>query len=418
MAQARKPGTGGVIDLWKRSDGTPSKLATKAWAEGKGKPQGIGSRWRGWYVGDDGKMRTKRFRTEVQAEAWVQKQRSKVHTNTWVDPSAAQEAFRAVAEQWYATKGHRKPKTLASYRSLLDTLVLPQWGDRPLSDITYPAYATWLSQLSVDGSQAGRALSASRITQAHQLVGAVLKFAQRSGKMAKNVAAEIDRKTDLPEAGESERHYLGHTELQQLARHTGRFETLTLVLGYCGLRFGEVIALRRKHVRDGKLTIRASATRVTGRGTVETSTKTGKAREVPVPESVWERLNAELPSGPDELVFPSRNGGYLSLGEYRWVFDRAVETMRTKTAAKRQREIDGTGGATTREFPTITPHELRHTCASLAISSGANVKVVQRLLGHATASMTLDRYGHLMSDDLDRVAKALGDAARAAAVGR
>jgi len=38
----------------------------------------------------------------------------------------------------------------------------------------------------------------------------------------------------------------------------------------------------------------------------------------------------------------------------------------------------------------LTPHDLRHTAASLAISAGANVKAVQRMLGHASASMTLD----------------------------
>lgn len=56
------------------------------------------------------------------------------------------------------------------------------------------------------------------------------------------------------------------------------------------------------------------------------------------------------------------------------------------------------------------PHGLRHTTASLAISAGANVKVVQRLLGHATAAMTLDRYGHLLNDDLSGVADALSKA--------
>jgi integrase len=59
---------------------------------------------------------------------------------------------------------------------------------------------------------------------------------------------------------------------------------------------------------------------------------------------------------------------------------------------------------------------LRHTTASLAISEGANVKVVQRLLGHATAAMTLDRYGHLLSDDLAGVADALGKAIESTAV--
>ena len=58
----------------------------------------------------------------------------------------------------------------------------------------------------------------------------------------------------------------------------------------------------------------------------------------------------------------------------------------------------------------MVPHGLRHTTASLAISAGANVKVVQRMLGHATAAMTLDRYGHLLSDDLAGVADALGKA--------
>jgi integrase len=52
-----------------------------------------------------------------------------------------------------------------------------------------------------------------------------------------------------------------------------------------------------------------------------------------------------------------------------------------------------------------------HTCVSLAISAGANVTVVQRLLGHKTAVLTLDRYGHLFPDDLDAVATAFDSAA-------
>jgi integrase len=56
-------------------------------------------------------------------------------------------------------------------------------------------------------------------------------------------------------------------------------------------------------------------------------------------------------------------------------------------------------------------HDLRHTCASFAISAGANVKVLQKLLGHKTAVLTLDRYGHLFPDDLDAVAVAFNKAA-------
>jgi integrase len=61
----------------------------------------------------------------------------------------------------------------------------------------------------------------------------------------------------------------------------------------------------------------------------------------------------------------------------------------------------------------LVPHELRHTAASLAVSSGANVKAVQRMLGHASAAMTLDTYADLFDEDLDAVAERLDLAARA-----
>jgi integrase len=64
----------------------------------------------------------------------------------------------------------------------------------------------------------------------------------------------------------------------------------------------------------------------------------------------------------------------------------------------------------------LTPHELRHTAASLAVNAGANVKAVQRMLGHKSAAMTLDVYSDLFDDDLDALAERLDAVARAAAV--
>jgi integrase len=381
----------GIDDRWhRRVKGPDGKIHTERSAV-----YGKVTRWRVRWVDDSGKEHTKVFDRKPDAQAFLNGLTADVQRGEYVDPAKSAETFGAVAEQWFTTKTHRKPKTLAGYRSLLDTIVLPQWGSVPLKRINYEAYSTWLGGLAVDGSQRGKGLSASRITQAHQLVGAVLKYAQRTGKIAKNVAAEIKRDQDLPEPFERERHYLTHAELLRLAKATDRFETLTLVLGYCGLRFGEAAALRRKHVGDSELIVRASATAVTGKGIVETTTKTKRDRHVPVPEPVWQRLKDELPDEPNALVFPGRNGGYLSLGEYRWAFDNACKAV----------GIEG-----------LVPHGLRHTTASLAISAGANVKVVQRLLGHATAAMTLDRYGHLLSDDLSGVAAALGKAIESTAV--
>jgi integrase len=55
-------------------------------------------------------------------------------------------------------------------------------------------------------------------------------------------------------------------------------------------------------------------------------------------------------------------------------------------------------------------YDLRHTAASLMIRQGASIKAVQRQLGHATASITLDTYGHLFPDELEALAGRLEDA--------
>ncbi|CDQ42262.1 tyrosine-type recombinase/integrase [Mycolicibacterium neoaurum] len=52
-------------------------------------------------------------------------------------------------------------------------------------------------------------------------------------------------------------------------------------------------------------------------------------------------------------------------------------------------------------------HELRHTASSLAIQAGANIKSLQNMLGHESASLTLDRYGHLYGSDVDAVGIAI-----------
>ncbi|MFC7328054.1 tyrosine-type recombinase/integrase [Marinactinospora rubrisoli] len=99
----------------------------------------------------------------------------------------------------------------------------------------------------------------------------------------------------------------------------------------------------------------------------------------------------------DALLFTTQRGARIRLRNWRnREFGRAVKAA-------------GLGGL------GLTPHKLRHTAASLAIAAGADVKVVQTMLGHATATMTLDLYGHLFPDRLDEVAEAM-DAARVKAI--
>jgi integrase len=149
-----------------------------------------------------------------------------------------------------------------------------------------------------------------------------------------------------------------------------------LVLAFCGLRWGEAIALRVADVDflRRRIMLSANAVQLGGKHHVG-PTKDRRSRSVPVPEFVVEDL-CRLCEGKsrDDLIFPTSNGGYLP----------------------RPRSGDGWFAAALRraEVPTITVHDLRHTCASLAVCAGVNVLALQRMLGH----------GSLFDADLDDVA--------------
>lgn len=286
-------------------------------------------------------------------------------------------------------------ETVAGYRSPVDTIMLPRWGSVPLREIEFEDIQEWIVSLSESGSSrfVGRGLSASRTIQSYQVLSQVLRLAIKAKRLAANPADEVDLPTMLSGA----RRYLTHVEVMQLALASGRFRPLVFTLAYTGIRFGEAIALRTADVDlvRNRIPINRSATGVTGKGIVETDTKNHTTRAVPVPGILAKDL-AHILGGrrPDALVFPSHKGGHLTSTEFRWVFNQAAKDV----------GLDG-----------VVPHGLRHAAASLAISGGANIKVVQRMLGHKTATLPLDLYGHLFPDDLDTVAAGMDAGARAAA---
>ncbi len=135
-----------------------------------------------------------------------------------------------------------------------------------------------------------------------------------------------------------------------------------------------------------------------GKDVVVGTPKTHEARSVPYPKFLSEPIARECEGKDrDGLLF---GGGLAHL-------KRSDSTSGWfQHAVLRAQAVDPT-------FPRVTPHDLRHTAASLAISAGA--KAVQRMLGHASAAMTLDTYADLFDDDLDDVSERM-NAARARTV--
>jgi integrase len=195
--------------------------------------------------------------------------------------------------------------------------------------------------------------------------------------------------------------FLNHDEVATLAAAIDtRYRAMVLVAAYGGMRAGELIALRRRHVDllHRTVTVVEQVQVVAGRFEVQAPKSAAGRRAIPLPSLVVESLQSHLAEvaepGPDGIVFPGPAGGYLRLENFRRrAWDRAVRHA----------------GLAPLRF-----HDLRHTCASLAIAAGADVKVLQRMLGHSSAALTLDRYGHLLPGQAEQVALRLDEMARQA----
>lgn len=334
----------------------------------------------------DGSHRKRTFARKTDAERYLTGVAAGLLDGSYVDPVRSRMTVGEWAALWIAGRSHLKPKTRVGYESLLRTRVLPTWATVPLVRVTHAGVVAWVAEMRAEG------LSASRVRQAYHLLTSMLDDAVKDTRLPRNPAAGVD----LPRLPTTERQYLTHGEVAQLAEAAGQYRLLVLVLAYCGLRWGEAAAVkvRRVDLLRGRVEVVESVVDVNGQ-MVFGPPKSHQHRSVPVPRFLRDDLAAHLAGkGPDELVFTAPRGAVLRVQNFRRrYFDRATA------------EIGRDG---------LVPHELRHTAASLAIAAGASVKGVQAMLGHASATLTLDRYGHLFGDELDAVAERL-DAARSEA---
>lgn len=323
----------------------------------------------------------------------------------YVNPADAREDVASIAAGWLRAREHAmKPSSYRMVKSAWETHVRPRWGSRQVGGLKHSEVQEWVSELA-------RAKSATTVLRAYGVLAAVLDVAVKDRRVSRNVA----RGVALPRKVSKSKPYLTHQQVQALADESAH-PTLVLFLAYTGLRWGEATGLRVKHVDALRRRVGVEENAVLVGGVIHVGTpKTHESRSVPYPPFLALSI-AKLCEGksPEDLLFGDGKKHMLppnsAAGWFAGAVRRVQEADRAAAAAAKAR-----GEREQAIMPRVTPHDLRHTAASLAISSGANVKAVQRMLGHASASMTLDTYADLFDDDLDDVATAL-DHARSAAV--
>ncbi len=335
-----------------------------------------------WYVrwrDPDGTQRSRAFRLKADASRYRVQVEQQLVDGQYLDPARGRITLQDWSQVWLTTQSHLRPTTRTRYSGVLTKHVLPRWGRVQLVKVRHADVATWVTDMTAAGT------GPSTIAYAYRVLSLMLDLAVRDARIARNPAVGVK----LPRGTVASRRYLAHQQVARLADAAGDHRLVILTLAYCGLRWGELAALR-VHCVDlarRRLEVSESVTEVHGH-LVWGSPKTHQHRTVPIPAFLARELAAHTDGkDPSALLFTTRRGAVLrNLNFRRDVFDDA---------------------ATAAGLPGLTPHELRHTAASLAISAGANVKSVQRMLGHASAAMTLDVYSGLFDDDLDRVAEEL-----------
>jgi integrase len=338
------------------------------------------STWVARYRDPNHSERTRSFDRKLDAERFVAEQRTRIDRGDWIDPDASRVTLEDWSGHWLeGVRPTLKPKTVATYESLLRSRILPVFGRRQLAELTPSDVQAWLNAMDV---------SASRVRQAHIVLQLILQAAVRDGRIGRNAA----HGSRLPRLQRREAPYLPPETVDQIAAAMDPPNDLFVtILGTLGPRFGEGTALRRRSVDllRRRLLISESLAEVGGQLTFG-PTKTHAQRAVPLPPSIAARLSdhlEQLSADPDSLLFTSPRGAPVRYSNFR------TETWRPA--------LERLG------LPMVGLHVLRHSAAARLIAAGASAKAVQTILGHGSAAFTLTVYGHLFDADLDELAERL-----------
>ena len=312
------------------------------------------TRYRVRYRKPDGTQTDKRgFRRKIDAENWAAEHVTIAKaTNSYVDPEGGKRRVGDLYEQWLKEKWpFWKETTRINATDAWRLHCEERWADRRIGTVTRAEVQAWISVV-IENS------GAPSVSRPYQTMLGICRMAVRDRLILDNPCENVEL-PKLPRR-KSRRVYLTIPRLLAFAdecskgKHLGEERrALVLTLGFCGLRWGEAAAL--------------------------------KARDLDFDRGVL------------------HVGGNLVYVGARWV-EGSPKNSAAKTTGWWHHALVRLGWPK-EDWPT--PHDLRHTAASLAVHAGANVKALQRMLGHKNASMTLDVYADLFDSDLMDVARLL-----------
>lgn len=350
--------------------------------------------------------------TREAAEARAAELNDDIRSGRYVDPRGGNRTLDEVFPLWLADHTGVRPATIDNYIRHYNGMVRPRFGSTRIGDIDERAVKAWVADLDSGAirTKYGEPYTKGAIkTGVRRLLGSMLRYAVRRRWIMADPTAGVR----LPRAPMQRVDAFTPAEARAIADAAGKLRTPTgrpcgrpmdrlivLLLASTGMRPGEMAALDVRDVDLGHGTINVDKTMTKAEAGhyryVQGDTKTPKGRRrLPIPPFLRDGLE-ELVAGRDggEPLFTSARGERIIYSQWaKRVFRPAMDAA----------GIDPDGR-------TLTLYSLRHTFASVAIASGADVKTLQELMGHEDATVTLNTYAAAFADRRVEVTGAVSDA--------
>jgi integrase len=331
-------------------------------------------RWQARYTVDDGRKVSAEdtFKLRIDAEAWLAERKRDMDAGSWRQAPRERVTFGDYSESWLAERHVNgrplKARTRDHYRSILDQHLLPTFGGRTLAGISPADVKRWhASTLTNRPTLRAHAYSLLRSV----LNSAVTDELCDSNPARIRGAGSTTRARTIRTATPAE-----ITELTKLM--PPRWALMIPLAGWCGLRFGEAVELRRADIdlADECIRVRRGAVRTSDGYVVDTTKSAAGSRDVSIPPHLVPLIEAHLAeyvgNSADSLLFATDGGGHLQPGTFARHWHRARKAI----------------GRNDLRF-----HDLRHTAGTLAAQSGATLKELMDRLGHSSVGAAI-RYQH------------------------
>jgi integrase len=327
----------------------------------------------------NGKRKSKFARTQKEVKAWLLEQRKTVQDSTWID--AREITVTAFVKRYLedVVSHTLATRTALAYKSIVDHHIIPAIGTLKLSQLR----VDHLQKLYSDKLKAG--LAPRTVQKIHQVIHTALEYAVKWGLVVRNVSSLAKApafRGDPPTALTASQA----KELFDMVQND-RLYPLYICAVTLGLREGELLALTWEDVSFEKRTLHVNKQIQylpgLGLSIVPPKTKTS-IRTLPLPEMTLTALREARERSTSTIIFASTAGTYYYprniLRHFHWVLKKMG-------------------------LPVMPFHNLRHTCASFHLAAGTNPRVVMEILGHASVSITLGIYSHLLPGVQEEAAK-------------